>query len=91
MQRDLICRPRQLTCRWIFEITSAIENITLSPRINQCIKGHEQDTWDSYLNRFYLNQHASQNPNVVDILQYKEDYLIYLNKKKKNGTRLGEQ
>ena len=76
-----ICRPDYITCRWIKEISEAIENICpLQPRIDKCSSNPNKD-WNKYYNNLKKNP-CINNSLIQQILNYDVDYNEYRRKKR---------
>lgn len=78
MDDIIVCRPKNITCRWLLEITRSISvvcyrNHTLE--IQKCTKGQEEAIWKSFMSHFKL-EHSSchKNKTVQSILNFDMDY-----------------
>lgn len=75
-----ICRPERITCRWIFEISEAINNVCKDSNVPAyifCIKkGSAEQEWRHYFD-LLSSSNCIKNPTVQKILNFEVDYNDY--------------
>ena len=78
---DDICRPVKPTCRWVSEISTAINNICGRRQLDlsQCNRENSSKIFNEFV-RELKHDKCYNTKKVQDILRYTTDYNVYLEK-----------
>lgn len=69
-----VCRPQHLTCRWVNEMTAALQKICPSlPRPSECVPSQAEQVWQEYWSQFNRHQ-CAHHPVVQQVLAFEIDY-----------------
>lgn len=79
---EVICRPKYLTCRWLQEISQAIQNICPNDKfmntrqIQQCKQNREADKiWTNYIDELTkCHSNCYSKTQIRQILHFERDY-----------------
>lgn len=67
------CRPYKMTCRWVKEISEAIENVCpAQPSVKHCFNPYA--AWDAYYADLSKCTQCLTSPRVQGILTMETDY-----------------
>ena len=79
-----VCRPAELTVRWIHEISEAIslacQRKDIQPVTNPCLRC-ATDEWNSFYSKLVLSP-CIEKKAIQDILEFRVDYNDFRPKKK---------
>jgi hypothetical protein len=70
----VVCRPQKITCRWLKEITMAINRVCPEQEMIKKCEVDLEVQWKDYV----TNLKCQKNGDVRDILEFKTDYNVFL-------------